>query len=257
MQLQETARGLEDSYRKLQSQADLIIRIEQQLRRVERFSALGEMSAALAHEIRNPLGSIRGTAEILRDDFRPSDGKYEFLEILIKETDRLNRVVEDFLRLAKPVEPDRELFRIDSDLREIVALLHPEARARGVVLALDAPEPVELSGDREKLKQVFLNLLLNALQATDRGGEITVVVGCSNGNGEFRHAQVTVLDNGSGIDPALLPRIFEPFFTTKQGGTGLGLAIAQRIIESHGGTITVESRAGQGSSFTVTLPLVP
>src|SRR6266571_4465041 len=158
-ELQQTARGLEDSYRKLQSQADLIIGIEEQLRRAERLSALGELSAVLAHEIRNPLGSIRGTAEILKDDFRPGDRKYEFLEILVKETDRLNRVVEDFLGLARPVSGEPARFDLISELAEVLALTDAESRERGVAVTLTQDGVPPLKGDREKLRQVFLNLI--------------------------------------------------------------------------------------------------
>lgn len=255
-ELEETARGLAESYRKLQSQADLIIGIEEQLRRAERLSALGELSAMLAHEIRNPLGSIRGTAEILRDDFRPGDRKYEFLEILVKETDRLNRVVEDFLSLAKPLQVERETCDLAAELREVVALAAGEAATRGVRLELVPAELPPVRGDREKLRQVFLNLILNGVQATGRGGRLTISSG-RHGAGDGTPAGVELIfaDTGDGIEPDVLPRIFEPFFTTKSGGTGLGLAITQKIIESHGGTITVESEVGKGTVFRVRLPI--
>ena len=130
-ELRQTASGLEESYRKLQSQADLIIGIEEQLRKAERLSVLGELSAVLAHEIRNPLGSIRGTAEILKDDIRPGGKKYEFLEILLKETDRLNRVVEDFLNLARPLQVERGTCDLMAGLGDVVALVSAEAASRG------------------------------------------------------------------------------------------------------------------------------
>jgi two-component system, NtrC family, sensor histidine kinase HydH len=255
-QLEETARGLEESYRKLQSQADMIIGIEEQLRRVERLSALGELSAVLAHEIRNPLGSIRGTAEILRDDYKPGDRKYEFLEILFKETDRLNRVVEDFLGLARPVAAKGETSDLTVELQEVQALLAGEATARGVCLQLELTDLPPVTGDREKLRQVFLNLALNGIQATGRGGNL-VIRSSLNPAGEEGAAciEVAFADTGTGMDPARMARIFEPFFTTKEGGTGLGLAIAQKIVESHGGTIHVASEVGRGTTFTVRLPV--
>lgn len=255
-ELQLTARGLEESYRKLQSQADLIIKIEEQLRRAERLSALGELSAVLAHEIRNPLGSIKGTAEILRDDFRPGDRKYEFLEILIQEADRLNRVVEDFLGLARPLPVERESCEILAELTDIVALVSGEAASRGVKLDLKQAELPPIKGDREKLRQVFLNLILNGIQATGRGGSLSINAAyLAPGEGNAAAIELSFADTGEGMEPAVLGRIFEPFFTTKSGGTGLGLAIAQKIIESHGGRIEVESRAGQGTTFRVRLPV--
>jgi signal transduction histidine kinase len=255
-ELQETARGLEESYRKLQGQADLIIGIEEQLRRAERLSALGELSAMLAHEIRNPLGSIRGTAEILRDDFQPGDRKYEFLEILIKETDRLNRVVEDFLNLARPLQVERETCDLMAELEEVVTLVTGEAATRGVRLELLPATLPPVRGDREKLRQVFLNLILNGVQASGRGGRLTITATLHIADeGAPTGVELTFADTGTGIEQAILSRIFEPFFTTKTGGTGLGLAIAQKIIESHGGTIAVESAVGKGTTFCVRLPL--
>lgn len=255
-ELQETARGLEESYRKLQHQADMIIQIEEQLRRAERFSTLGELSAVLAHEIRNPLGAIRGTAEILRDDFAPGDKKYEFLEILLKETDRLNRVVEEFLGLGRSHQVARESFDLMAELREVVAMTTTEAADRGVRLRLEGVGLPAVQGDREKLRQVFLNIILNGIQATHGEGCVTVRATCQPAEGDSSGAIVLqFVDNGEGMDAERLGRIFQPFYTTKQGGTGLGLAIAQKIVESHGGNIEVTSMTGQGTTFTVRLPL--
>jgi signal transduction histidine kinase len=255
-ELNKTARGLEESYQKLQGQADLIIRIEEQLRRAERLSALGELSAVLAHEIRNPLGSIRGTAEILQDVFRPGDRHYEFLEILLKEADRLNRVVEDFLGLARPVEVERGTCDCVAELRELVSLVASDAAARGVRLELTSADLPLIRGDREKLRQAFLNLIMNGLQATGRGGSLTLSATLLPASDERSSAiELLFVDTGEGIDAERLPRIFEPFFTTKQGGTGLGLAITQKIIESHGGTVSAFSEPGRGTVFTVRLPV--
>ncbi|HEX8961021.1 MAG TPA: ATP-binding protein [Geobacteraceae bacterium] len=255
-ELARTARGLEESYKKLQSQADLIIGIEEQLRRAERLSALGELSAVLAHEIRNPLGSIKGTAEILKDDFRPGDRKYEFLEILIKETDRLNRVVEDFLQLARPVQVEQATCDLMAELGEVVTLVAHEASSRGVRLRLAPAEFPPVRGDREKLRQVFLNLILNGVQATARGGSLTISARhLPPRDGEPAAVEISFADTGEGMEPAVQARVFEPFFTTKEGGTGLGLAIAQKIVQSHGGKINVESAPGKGTVFLVKLPV--
>lgn len=254
-ELEHTARGLEESYRKLHNQAEMIIRIEEQLRRAQRLSTLGELSAVLAHEIRNPLGSIRGTAEILRDDFAPGDRKYEFLEILIKETDRLNRVVEEFLGLSRSQQVARESFDLMTELKEVVAMAYAEAASRGVRLRLEEAELPSIQGDREKLRQVFLNILLNGIQACAAQGAVTVGAAYLPAEGDTAgHVEITFSDNGEGMDEGRLGKIFEPFFTTKQGGTGLGLAITQKIVESHDGTISVTSEPGKGTTFTVRLP---
>jgi len=255
-QLRETARGLEESYRKLQSQADLIIEIEEQLRRADRLSTLGQLSASLAHELRNPLGSIRGAAEILKDDYRPGDRKYEFCEILVKESERLDNVVEGFLGMVRRQPVETLDCDVVAELRAVTVLLSTEAKQRGVRLDLKADDLPSVKGDPEKLRQAFMNIILNSLQATSADGSVTVaaafagVVGAEPGT-----VTITVSDGGPGIESDKLERIFEPFFTTKAGGTGLGLAITKKIIEAHGGCIHVESTPGSGATFRVTLPV--
>ena len=250
LELQRTAEGLEDSYQKLQAQSARIIAIEEQLRRSEKLSTLGEMAAMLAHEIRNPLGSIRGTAEILRDDFRPGDPKHEFIEIQIKETERLNHVVEDFLRMARQQPVELRDCSIREELETIVTLVTRDAQDRGIALRLEAsPQETIVRGDGEKLRQAFLNIVINALQATPSGGSVNIVL--NRIDSEF---EITFRDSGTGIAPDDLQRIFEPFYTTKPDGTGLGLAVTRKIIEAHGGTLVVESELGQGTTVLVRLP---
>lgn len=251
-ELQRTAEGLEESLLKLQQQSERIMAVEEQLRRAEKLSTLGEMAAVLAHEIRNPLGSIRGTAEILRDDYPASNPKHEFIDIQIRETERLNRVVEDFLRMARPQFSEKRRCSLREELETIVTLTSGSARGQQVELVL---EPLAgeftLFADGEKLRQAFLNIIINALQATPPGGRVVV-----SALREGDYVVVTFRDSGTGIDTAALERIFEPFFTTKPDGTGLGLAVTKKIIENHGGTLRVESSAGQGTTVIVTLTLL-
>jgi len=253
VELQRSAAGLEDSYLKLQSQSERIIAVEEQLRRAEKLSTLGEMAAVLAHEIRNPLGSIRGTAEILRDDYPVGSPKHEFIEIQIRETERLNRVVEDFLRMARPQPPEKRRCSLREELETIVTLTAGSARKQNIELVL---EPVagdlQLLGDGEKLRQAFLNVLINALQATPPGGRVSISATQVDGRVvvEFR-------DTGCGIDSEALKRVFEPFFTTKTDGTGLGLAVTKKIIEAHGGELSVASVPGQGTTVAMSLALLP
>jgi len=247
---QKAAQRLEESYAKLRDQADLILEIEEQLRRADRLSALGELSAGMAHEIRNPLGSIRGTAEILQDGIDPADPRYEFSRILIKEVDRLNRVVEDFLRFARPAPVERGRFDVNEALREVLTLTRQPALKNGVRTELVPGEVPLLPGDREQLKQAFLNLVLNALQAMPDGGTLAIATERVEGRLRIRFA-----DSGQGIPRENLERIFNPFFTTRQEGTGLGLAITHRIVQGHGGRMEVESRLGEGTTFTVVLPV--
>jgi len=249
-ELQRTAEGLEESCKKLQAQSEQIITIEEQLRRSEKLSTLGEMAAVLAHEIRNPLGSIRGTAEILRDDYLPGDPKHEFIEIQIKETERLNHVVEEFLRMARPQATEMKRCSLRNELESIVTLVLNDARHRGILLTFEPPDDeITIMGDGEKLRQAFLNIIINALQATASGGRVSIELQQRDSDIEIRFN-----DSGSGIPPEVLDRIFDPFFTTKAEGTGLGLAVTRKIIGAHDGTLTVESESGKGTSVIVKLP---
>jgi len=253
VELQKTARGLKDSYQKLQHQSEQIIFIEEQLRRAEKLSTMGEMAAVLAHEIRNPLSSIRGTAEILKDDYKAGDPKYEFIEIQIKETERLNRVVEDFLHMARPQQADMQPCPVQQELETIVTLVSNEARNRQVNLVLlPQPSPVNIKADGEKLRQAFLNIVINALQATPKGGSVTISTTVS----ENGFCDIGFHDTGPGIEANQFEKIFEPFYTTKPEGTGLGLAISKKIIETHNGKLLIESEPKRGTTVTVRLPIL-
>lgn len=247
---QDAAVRLEESYRTLQSQADQILEIEEQLRRADRLSTLGELSAGMAHEIRNPLGSIRGTAEILKDGVDPTDPRHEFTEILVREVDRLNRVLEDFLRFARQAPVERGWFDLNVVVGEVLDLTRRQAERSSISIDFSAAELPQISGDGAQIRQALLNLVLNALQAMPGGGTLTVTT-----RRREEQAEVVVADSGPGISPGEEARIFRTFVTTRADGTGLGLPISQRIVTSHGGRITVAGRPGVGAEFTITLPL--
>ena len=247
---QEAAERLEKSYGKLRQQADQILEIEEQLRRADRLSALGELSAGMAHEIGNPLGSIKGTAEILRDAFPPEDKRREFTAILIKEVDRLGGVVRDFLRFAKPAPVGLGRFDVNEALREVLLLTRQQTLKNRVQTVFESGPVAPVAGDAEKVKQAFLNLVLNGIQAMAEGGTLTVSTRTVDGQ-----AEIGIADTGQGIAAEDLERIFNPFFTTRQEGTGLGLAITHRIVEGHGGKIEVKSEVGRGTRFVMRLPL--
>lgn len=246
---QKSLSDLEASYSKLREQADLIIEIEDQLRQADRLTALGELSAGMAHEIRNPLGSIRGTAEILRDAL-PDDHRFsEFASILVNEADRLNRVVRDFLDFARPGPAQQSSFEINRVLDETLTLSRQQARKNRVSIHWEKSELPVTIGAADQFKQVFLNLILNALQVMPDGGDLWIDTE-RGGNSEV---VVSFRDSGPGIPEEELDKVFNPFFTTKAEGTGLGLAITYRIVQNHCGRIRAQNSAGGGAVFVVTL----
>jgi len=245
-----SAEELDRAYAELKASTRQLIETEEQLRRADRLSALGELSAGLAHEIRTPLSSIRGAAEILAGS---SDGseREEFAAILVTEADRLNRVVTDFLEFARP----RPGIAVHADLpaaaHEVVRLLRLEADRSGVRLETDLPDDlpsVAISG--EPLKQVLINLVMNAVQASDRDGVVRVGASATGDT-----VALTIEDEGVGIPEADRERVFEPFVTTREKGTGLGLSVVRKILTAHGATIGIGPGAERGTVVDVALPV--
>lgn len=246
---QQAAERLERSYAQLRQQADDLIAAESALRQSRRLSTLGEMSADLAHEIRNPLGSIRMAAEVVTDGLTEGDHRYEFGQILQKETQRLNAVLEDFLGLARSPAEDVEEVELAVLFNELKLQLSPAATANRVdIVILQTDEVLELAP--LPLRQALLNLAQNAIQAMPVGGALTLSVQQTSDQLRLR-----VEDTGEGISEEALQKIFSPFYTTREDGTGLGLAITQRLIERLGGNLEVESQPGVGTRFTICLPL--
>jgi len=220
----------------------------------ERLSALGNLAATVAHEIRNPLNAISMGLQRLKVEFQPTDDQEQYsrvTELMLGEVHRLNSIVEQFLSLARPLEIKPEALPVQDVLNELATLVESEARQSKVQIRVVAPPTLPpLKADREYLRQTLLNLILNGLQAMPEGGTLTLKANTSNGN-----FLISVTDTGIGIAPEDRRRIFEPYFTTKAKGSGLGLAIARRIIEAHGGKITVSGEAGHGCCFQIALPL--
>lgn len=248
---EEALLRLDESHRKLREQTDILFQTEEQLRRADRMSALGQLSAGMAHEIRNPLGAIQGAVEILRDDYDEKDAKYEFIRILLKETDRLNRIVQEFLGFARPKQPELRQADVNEELESVLVLTAQEARKSGVTVDKRLnPAVGKQRLDAGLLNQAFLNLVLNALQSMPRGGVLTVESSLNNSM-----VVVRIADTGVGISEENRKKLFSPFFTTKKNGTGLGLAITYRIIENHHGVIDVASEPGKGTTFLVKIPI--
>lgn len=257
-----------DTFRQLAIGAARVIESSQAYERVkerDRLAALGEMAAGLAHEIRNPLGAIKGAAQLLMTSdgavAHPSAETAEFLQIIVEEANRLNNVVTRFLDYARAERPGREgadKVDLNNVVRKTIQLLQQDL-PKNVELRVRIDEQMpSVAGDPESLLQVFLNLGQNALQAMPEGGTLEVLTTRRRrsrlGYGQF--CEVRFRDTGIGIPRDRLKKLFIPFYTTKQKGTGLGLAISHRIINQHGGTIEVRSTIGQGSTFSVFLPAV-
>ncbi|MEW6427270.1 MAG: HAMP domain-containing sensor histidine kinase [Thermodesulfobacteriota bacterium] len=249
---EEIAVQLEKSYRRLERQAKMLLEAEEQLGASQRLSALGRLSASLAHEIKNPLSSIRGTAEIFRDEFPEGHPKREFVDILLRETDRLNRTVSDVMRFSRGgTAAGRRLEPLNGVLVRVVQLVDGQLRNKRIELHpadFSAAADVQVDGDR--ISQVFLNILLNAVDALKEGGRIELGVAV-----DAREARVSVCDNGPGIPAAERESIFTPFVTSKEVGTGLGLPISRKIVESYGGKLFCTEADGGGACFTVVLPV--
>jgi two-component system sensor histidine kinase PilS (NtrC family) len=225
--------------------------LEETSRRQDRLAAIGRMAASIAHEIRNPLAAMRGSIQILRADMEGESSQTELMEIILRESDRLNRIISDFLSYARPRSIIQSKVDVGELLRQIFRLLRhsPEIGGRQIIEEEVPASPVLVSADSEQLQQVFWNLARNALQAMPTGGTLLAVV---EKHGQSR-LRVTFSDTGRGMSPDQVEHLFEPFSSTT-GGTGLGLSIVYQIIRDHGGTINVRSREGQGTTITIELP---
>ncbi len=222
------------------------------LLRSESLSAMGRMAAGIAHEIRNPLGIIKNTAQLLRGELADGTAQAQLLEFIPEEVDRLNDILTGYLDFAKQAPPRPVPLELVQLVRRILQIMTPDfqaARVRVLDNLLEV-EQVRLTADPRRLQQVFLNLFLNAIQAMPDGGELRLTLRPFG-----RAITVEVADTGVGIDPAQRGRLFEPFVTTKEKGSGLGLSIARQIVEDHGGRIEIDGRPGAGATVTLVLPL--
>lgn len=225
-------------------------RLQEEIRRTEKLAAIGGLAAGVAHEIRNPLSSIKGIATYFRDKLDTTTADRETAEVMIQEVDRLNRVISELLEFARPAQLKTRTVSLNELVRHAVQLVQPDARARKITIeVLETPQGPTLELDPDRFSQCLLNLYLNAIQAMQNGGKLSIR--CSM---DKHAATIEVSDTGHGINPADMQQIFNPYFTTKPSGTGLGLAIVHKIVEAHQGQIKVDSLPGRGTTFTVTLP---
>lgn len=237
----------------LESKNQLLMKTQQELVRAEKLAAVGELAAGVAHEINNPMAIIRGNAEVLLMDLTADHPSREEAEIIAQQVSRVEGIVGNLLSFARQQRKALRRVAIDRILEEILRQVGHQVQLDGIELRqYFSMGTTEIEGDENQLRQVFTNLIVNAVQAMEKGGTLTVRTGWDRETGTCR---IEIGDTGCGIPPEQINNIFTPFFTTKQTGTGLGLSVSYGIVENHGGTITVTSEVGAGSLFVVTLPL--
>lgn len=225
------------------------------VQRIEKMASIGELAAAIAHEIKNPLAGISGAIQVFAEDFADDDPRKGIIGDVLNEIDRLDKAVRDLLSFARPPAPHFIKTSIIPVLEKAVWFARAQAKKQAVEINLSCMDEIsEVLIDPEQIQQVFLNIMINALHSMPGGGMISIT---SYLRADAKVAEVVFSDTGHGISQEDIKSIFKPFFTTKHMGTGLGLAISKNIAEKHGGTITVDSRVGSGTSFRVVLPLEP
>jgi two-component system sensor histidine kinase PilS (NtrC family) len=232
--------------------------MENELKRADRLAAIGELSAGIAHEIRNPLAAISGSVQLIASSAKIADSDRKLLEIVLRETDRLNKLIKDFLSYARPVVPVKTAVHARTFIADLQVLFATDVRFRSVMVEQIVPEDLFLLIDIDQFNQVLWNLLANAAEAMDGEGVVRIELfgptSWLDAAGKDRIVRITVSDAGCGMDGEQLKRLFEPFYTTKKNGTGLGLATVYRIVEAHGGNVQVSSKKGEGTTVTISLP---
>ena len=232
-------------------------RLEEKLHQAERLANLGRMVAAVAHEIRNPLGIISSTAEILQNKIKVHEPNNRLSEVIVEEARRLNGIVTEFLDFARPQFPSPESCRIEDILDKNISYLGPEMDKAGITVERDYRGPEKVEADSDLLYRAFLNIFVNSIQAMPQGGKISVCTSLPYGadGKNLGHMEICISDNGEGIPPEQAATLFSPFFTTKNRGSGLGLAIVKNIIDGHKGSVTIEPEPEGGTRLIVHLPI--
>jgi two-component system, NtrC family, sensor histidine kinase HydH len=226
--------------------------LKEEVARTQRLASIGRLAAGVAHEIRNPLSSIKGFATYFRDRYRDVPEDQKTAGIMIHEVERLDRAVGQLLEFARPLSIQESPTSLQDLLEHSLQLIEKDARAKGTIIkSLISTQVGKVMVDPDRIQQVLLNLYLNALEAMDKGGTLTVGLERGKETGEL---EITVSDTGTGIREEDLPHIFDPYFTSKPSGTGLGLAIVHKVMESHGGEVRVTSSPGAGTTVTLLLP---
>jgi signal transduction histidine kinase len=241
---------LENEVRRLARDADAIYGAENLLQS-EKLAAAGQLAAGIAHEIRNPLTSLKGFLQLLKSGSSSAAKREAYLTIMLEELGRIEQILGELLVLSRPRAVQFAKTRIAHLIRHVVLLLQPQAVMRGVEIKVrPISDTAYIYCDENQIKQVLINIVKNGIEAMEHGGTLTIEV-----YAEGDTAAIRIADQGTGIPPDKLDRLGSPFFTTKENGTGLGLTVCYRIVRNHGGRIEVESRQGEGTTFTLYLPV--
>jgi hypothetical protein len=226
-------------------------RLERELHESEKLASMGRMVAGIAHEIRNPLGIIRSSAELLlsKAKARQEEKEARILTAINDETKRLGQTVNDFLDYARPHQPRTDPVDVCAIINKVLVFLDPELKKTSVEVKIHCPQGLMVKGDSDLIYRAFYNVLSNAAQAMEQGGSIRVEAVRAN-----RKVRVSVIDSGPGFDPEIIEKLADPFFTTKDSGTGLGLAIVNNIVSSHGGEMRLQNQEGEGARVDIEFP---
>ncbi len=252
--LYDMEKKLREEYKKTSEERDATLKKLQEtferLRLADRLSTLGTLSAEMAHEIKNPLAGMYGSMEILEKEFQKDHPKYEFVQILKKEINRISGIAHKYLDLARPHKPERARHNVNTLIHSVVEIVSKQAKKKKMSLRLQlSPTLPDILIDGEQIKQAIMNVLLNAIQATPENKSVHIASGA-----EETYLWITVQDEGRGIPETDLPKIFDPLFTTRKEGTGLGLSIAYQIITQHNGQITFQNTNEGGALCKISLP---
>jgi len=228
-----------------------IRRLQDEVRRQEKLAAMGGLAAGVAHEVRNPLSSIKALATFFAGQFDDSSESHEAAKVMVQEVDRLNRVITELLEFSRPTDLKRQASDVGLLISRSIQLVQQDATNKSIDISAQTEDDICSAWiDPDRFTQCLLNLYLNAIQAMENGGTLTV----KSAVGEAEKVNIVVIDTGRGISPEQINKIFDPYYTTKSKGTGLGLAIVEKIIEAHGGQIEVNSTLDKGTSFLISIP---
>jgi two-component system sensor histidine kinase HydH len=230
--------------------------LKEAVERERHLASLGRLAAGVAHEIRNPLSALKGFAQFFRTKFKPGSEEERYSDIMIEEVERLDRVVQELLDFARPVTPDRKPTPPNTIIEEALALVSEDAQFRRVAIEKKLLEDLpDVMVDPMQMRQAVLNVLLNAIEAMSEGGTLTIETAGADPADGLSAVTLSVTDTGVGMSAEEVGKLFEPFYTTKPSGTGLGMTVVSRVVEQNGGRIGVRSAPGEGTTFSLVLPV--